>query len=160
MEVSVTVFGGKPEYSEVLRIIYEFMCERTLKELPKLKDFEENPYLTEDFFGMMGRFLKYSPEIALLSKTLQISLQLAEIGIGYSLFILQIIICVFILKNLNEGVKHIEVAKTIYMFIENLLGLCDEKNEKFSEIHTVKNNELFDVNFFFIYSKAFEIYYD
>jgi hypothetical protein len=84
VEISVTIFGKKPEYSDVLRIIYEFMCERTLKELPKLKDFEENPYLTEDFFGMMARFLKYAPEIALLSKTLQITLQLAEIGIGFS----------------------------------------------------------------------------
>lgn len=82
VEVSVTVFGTKLEYSEILRIIYEFMCERTLKELPKLKDFEENPYLTEDFFGMMGRFVKYAPHIALNSKTLQIALQLAEIGIG------------------------------------------------------------------------------
>ena len=80
----MTVFGKRKEYSDILRIIYEFMCERTLKELPKLKDFEENPYLTEDFFGMMGRFLRYSPEISLLSKTLQITLQLAEIGIGFS----------------------------------------------------------------------------
>lgn len=58
------------------------MCERTLKEFPKLKSFEENPHLAEDFFGMIGRFIKYAPEIALLSKNLEISLNLAQIGIG------------------------------------------------------------------------------
>ena len=58
---------------------------------------------------------------------------------------------------MNKGVKHIEVAKTIYLFIENLVGLCDEKNEKFSEIHKVKNY-LFLI--FLICKKAFEIYTD
>lgn len=116
VEVSVTVFGKNPEFFEILTIIYEFMCERTLKEFPKLKDFEENPYLAEDFFGMMSRFMKYAPQIALLSKTLQISLNLAEIGIG---------------------VEHVEVAKTLYMFLENLMKLCREDNENFTNNHKV-----------------------
>lgn len=93
------------------------MCKRTLMELPKLNKFEENPHLTEDFFGLLSRFIKYGSEIALSSSSLAIVLQLAEIGIG---------------------IQHIEAGKTVYIFLENLFILINEKGKVSSESMNVK----------------------
>ena len=58
------------------------MCEITFLHLPKMKNFEENPELTEDFFGMLLRYGRYTPQLLLMSISWATILDLSLIGIG------------------------------------------------------------------------------
>jgi hypothetical protein len=42
---------------------------------------EDNPELTDDFFGMLTRYIKYQPQIILKCSLLESILKLAEIGL-------------------------------------------------------------------------------
>ena len=59
--------------------MFDFMCERTFKVVT---DFDENPDLVEDYFGMLCRYIRYNPEIFLSAQSLELNLKFAELGIG------------------------------------------------------------------------------
>jgi hypothetical protein len=52
VEVSITVFHKYEQECIMLKAAYEKMTELTILKIPKLKNFEEEPELVEDFFGM------------------------------------------------------------------------------------------------------------
>jgi transportin-3 len=97
----------------VLIEAFEMVCDITFMHLPKLSSFEENPDLTEDFFGMLLRYGRYSPQLLLQSKSLGTILQLTEIGIG---------------------VKHHHAAKAIYGWIEVLCKM--QSSTKHPDFHS------------------------
>ena len=69
MEVSMSVFIVE-KYEETVynirdKIIDSFnkLVEKTFRFFEDLKAIDENPALTEDFFGMLFRCAKYNPQI-------------------------------------------------------------------------------------------------
>lgn len=83
------------------------MCKRTSNDLNTLDKMEDKPDLTEDFFGMLTRYLRYSPRILVNSDTLPLTLEMALLGIG---------------------INHLESAKSLYAYIEMLFIVCNLKD--------------------------------
>lgn len=87
---------------------FEMTCDLTFMHLPQLESFEANPDLTEDFFGMLQRYGKYTPQLLLASKSLDSILKLTNIGIG---------------------VQHHHAAKSIYGWMEVLTKFLSKNVE-------------------------------
>ena len=99
VEIVVTVFSQYREFSEALKNIYEKACEITFKHLSKLDVIEANPELSEDFFGMNMRFMRYAPKIVIECDKLDAVLDLCYKAIG---------------------VEDKSIANAVYGFIESL----------------------------------------
>ena len=106
--MSATVFYKYPEYRELLQQAFEKMCEITFQHLPKLKNFEEKPELTEDFFGMLIRYGRYTPQLMLMSNSWPTILELSLMGIG---------------------IDHKQAAKSLYAWLEVLCKLVWNKQD-------------------------------
>lgn len=69
IEFTTTVFNENTEYtiylSETLTKVLELCFSYFGKFDSVLQAFEEEPNLTEDFFGMLNRIMKYAPEVML-----------------------------------------------------------------------------------------------
>ena len=61
----------------------------------------ENPHLTDDFFGMITRYLKYQPEILIKCNSIESLLKLAEIGIPVKHIKASCIILCFIYQTIR-----------------------------------------------------------
>lgn len=84
------------------------MCNITLQHLPKLQSFEEHPDLTEDFFGMLVRFGRYTPSLLLQSQGLLTLMQLNLAAIG---------------------IEHVAAAKSFYAWMEVIFKLLKGTDE-------------------------------
>ncbi|CAD8091723.1 unnamed protein product [Paramecium sonneborni] len=109
-EVSATVFYKYPEYRNILLEAFESLCNITFQHLPQLSSFEENPDLTEDLFGMLVRYGRYTPVLLMQSSALQTILQLTLMAIG---------------------LEHVGAAKTFYSWLEVALKILKPQDETF-----------------------------
>ena len=62
---------------------------------------EDNPNLTDDFFGMLTRYIKYQPDILIKCSSVNDILKLAEIGLPITHIRASIMIILFITRFLN-----------------------------------------------------------
>ncbi|CAD8086498.1 unnamed protein product [Paramecium sonneborni] len=109
-EVSATVFYKYPEYRNILSEAFESLFNITFQHLPQLSSFEENPDLTEDLFGMLVRYGRYTPVLLLQSPALQTILQLTLMAIG---------------------LEHVNAAKTYYSWLEVAFKMLKPQDETF-----------------------------
>ncbi|CAD8068822.1 unnamed protein product [Paramecium primaurelia] len=109
-EVSATVFYKYPEYRNILSEAFESLCNITFQHLPQLSSFEENPDLTEDLFGILVRYGRYTPVLLLQSPALQTILQLTLMAIG---------------------LKHVSAAKTFYSWLEVAFKMLKPQDDVF-----------------------------
>ncbi|CAD8068177.1 unnamed protein product [Paramecium primaurelia] len=109
-EVSATVFYKYPEYRNLLSDAFENLCNITFQHLPQLSSFEENPDLTEDLFGMLVRYGRYTPVLLLQSSALQTILQLTLMAIG---------------------LEHVSAAKVFYSWLEVTFLMLKPQDEAF-----------------------------
>ena len=63
----MTIFNKSEEEKELLKECFEKFGNLTKIEIEKLKNYDEDPDLIEDFFGFLKRSLKYAPEVILSS---------------------------------------------------------------------------------------------
>ena len=72
----------------------------------------KNLDLLEDFFGMLFRFTKYTPQIVFNESTINTNLELA---------------------NVTFGAKKSEVRRSLYLFIDACVKYCYQNPEKVYE---------------------------
>ena len=102
---------------EDLSKLFHFLCTQTYQYYKQHK-IEENLDLAEDYFGMLFRYTKYTPLIVVSSEILQINLELAQLCIG---------------------IKHLDVCKALYMFLEYIFRVCKLESE--NEFQRVRERE-------------------
>lgn len=111
-EVGSTVFYKYPAYRELLQQAFEKICEITFQHLPKFADLEEYPELTEDFFGVLVRYGRYTPDLLVKSENLKstiLELSMMAIGIEHklvakSLYAWLEVLCKLLWKNVQDQV--------------------------------------------------------
>lgn len=110
-EVVASVFVNDPSIEPMFRIMLKELCLQTLNfYLTTVEDYENNPNLTEDFFGLLFRLIRLNPNII-------IDFDLLEVIVN---------ICIT-----NIGLTHIESSKNIIYFLDKLIT--------FYEIPKMKN---------------------
>jgi hypothetical protein len=106
VEFSVTVFSKYPDAHPYLSEIFEFMVTKTFGILNTREALEQHPDLSEDFYGMMVRYLTWAPSIIICSASF---LNLCEMALG------------------GIGISHTEAAKALYYFLETLMQIPGKK---------------------------------
>lgn len=110
VEIIASVFANDSSMKEILKMLLKEICQITCNNyLTTFADFENNPQLTEDFFGLIYRMLRLNPFIILDSDILE------------SLFVLSI--------N-TITVSHIDSAKNISHFIEKIITFYNHNKIK------------------------------
>ncbi|KAL4433311.1 hypothetical protein ABPG74_017415 [Tetrahymena malaccensis] len=95
------------QFTPYLQQAFETLVDTTLSNLKSIDDFTENPDLVEDFYGFVGRFLKYFPGIFLSSQFLHSILSSIQIGIK---------------------LQHREAAKALFALMELLYEIINTKH--------------------------------
>ena len=106
----VRTLGNKQELQEPLSRLFNSMSTVALSRLTSLDTMNENPDLTEDFFGMGIRYLNYATETVIQSPSLPSYVNTAKIAIG---------------------LPHKEAAECLYSFLETLVDLADQTNIRY-----------------------------
>ncbi|CAG9325025.1 unnamed protein product [Blepharisma stoltei] len=106
----VRIFGGKQEYNELLSQVFNTLSQSALARINSYEAMVNSPELTEDFFGMVIRYLNYCTHSTINSPSFQNIINTAKIGIG---------------------LQHGEAAKCLYGFLEVLADLADEKHYRY-----------------------------
>lgn len=102
-EILITVFSKKTETIEIIKFMFKQMFMQTFTVyLTKKEDYNANPGLTEDFFGLLFRIIKINPNVVF------------ECGFFSEL----IGICI---NNIN--IEHIETSKNIIYTLNRLVKL-------------------------------------
>ena len=100
MEVSLTIFDINEH--PILNQSFQQFVERSIYEFPNIESFDCNSQLTEDFFGMLFRCVKYQPSFFNSNNSLNLIIRLAIMAIG---------------------IQHIEANKSLYLFWEVVIQL-------------------------------------
>lgn len=113
----VRTFTSHSELQQLITYLFTEMVKTTLTKLNSFEALRDNPEVTEDFFGMMIRYLNYCPQAVIESRCLPQAVACAAMGIG---------------------IDHIEVARCMYGFLENLLDYSDRNDARYlTEIEEV-----------------------
>ena len=99
------IFASNQNFSAILQNAFEMLVSCSLKLLPSLESFVNNPEMVEDFFGFLTRFLKHFPGIFFSSSHILEILRAAKIGIS---------------------IQHKEAAKALFCFMEVLYKSLNE----------------------------------
>ena len=121
IEVITTVLYKNATFVEKLNNAFNETCLTILSKFTCAEYFEQDPDLTEDFIGMLTRFLKYIPEIFLNSALIPQLLQLVEMAIG---------------------IQHKQAAKSVYIFLEELYKIFSNDNPKITAQHALQVQKL------------------
>lgn len=116
-EQLVKIFGSSNQYEEMLMNLFNILTSVTLSELNTFESLQEKPELTEDFFGMVTRYLNYCPKVTLKSQNFENILVLGKLGIG---------------------LQQIEAAKCLYGFLETSFDFCNKDNPRYFEYSAEK----------------------
>jgi len=61
--------------------VLDIVVDQTAKFLKKFGDFQDNPDIVEDFFGMTTKYMKFAPKVFFRSTQLMTTINLAFTGI-------------------------------------------------------------------------------
>ncbi|KRX09297.1 Armadillo-type fold [Pseudocohnilembus persalinus] len=115
IEITVTVFGQSAEFQQflvnVLKNIFTITNQHFLSYGNYWAAFQEDPYISEDFFGLWSRILSYSPEVMLKLEIFEPLMQIFAQGV--------------MVENLKVGKAMFSLAENFYLLF---------KQEKFSKI--------------------------
>ena len=109
-EQLIKIFGNSEGSSLLLIELFNTLSAVALTELNSAQSLQEKPELTEDFFGMVTRYLYCCPSNTLRSQHFENILILGKIGIG---------------------LQQIDAAKCLYDFLECTFDFCNKENRSF-----------------------------
>ena len=107
IEVMCTVFYKFPQCQPLLQEVFNGIVQITVTKLDNIEKMQDNPFLVDDFFGMITRYIKYKPAVILTCPQVKHLLQLALNGIP---------------------IKHIKAAEIVFCFIRKAIELAFEKS--------------------------------
>jgi hypothetical protein len=114
-EVIATVFASDSNNKQLLKDLLKEICVQTFgKYLTKPEDYEENPLLGEEIFGMLYRLVKLNVFLILDFELLDSLLKIA-------------------IENLN--VSHLETCKNLIYFLMNIINFHELSKSKDIDHH-------------------------
>ena len=116
-EQLVKIFGSSTLYEQLLMNLFDTLCFTALSELNSFASLQEKPELTEDFFGMVSRYLNYANTSTLRSQYFE---------------------RILILGNLGIGLQQSEAAKCLYGFLESTFEYCVRDSSQYIEYAAVR----------------------
>ena len=109
-EVTATVFARNIVTFELLKKVLNEFCSLTFSNyLIDVEDFDNNPQLSEDLFGLLNRIIKLNPFFIMDSE----------------LFSNLVIVCIN-----NIGISHIETSKALLSFLKYTIDFHGNKQMK------------------------------
>lgn len=106
----VRIFGKSQEYASLMSQLFTTLSQSAIVRLNSFEAMYNNPELTEDFFGMVLRYLNYCTHSTVNSPCFDGIINVAKLGIG-----------------LQQG----DAAKCLYGFLEVLADFADETHYKY-----------------------------
>lgn len=110
-EQLVRTYGNETTCFEMLSSLFLTLTQTATRVLSSFQAIQENPEITEDFFGMVVRYINYCPPAVLQSTALSSIIHCAKLGIG---------------------IEQADAANCLYGFISKLLTFADETSINFT----------------------------
>ncbi len=134
-EVIATVFLDDNSVEPWLMIMFKELCLQTFNNyLTCTEDFENNPTLSEDFFGLLFRIIRLTPRVILDSELFEnlLLISLQNIGISHPECANNLISFLSKVVTFNEIKKVDEMEQaTIMMYSEKIRNLMKKFGESF-----------------------------
>ncbi|OMJ78008.1 hypothetical protein SteCoe_22291 [Stentor coeruleus] len=110
-EQLVKIFASSNLYENIMIELFNTLSNSALTILNSSQSLQDNPELTEDFFGMAIRYLNHCSNLTLATPNFEKILILGKIGIG---------------------LQHCEAAKCLYGFLDVTFDYCNSESHHYN----------------------------